>query len=68
MHTPAEKTFVTVSNALELSTRVIRNVAGGVIADKLQNEVINNTTVARLCASVMTKKFGSYLMLNANKQ
>lgn len=61
MHTNADKTFVTVSNAMELSLRVIKKIAGSQVADKLHNEAVTTPTINQLVASVMRKKFGVYL-------
>lgn len=61
MHTNADKTFVTVSNAMELSLRVIKQIAGNQVADKLHNEAVTTNTINQLVASVFRKKFGAYL-------
>ena len=61
MHTNADKTFVTIANGMELALRVIKDVAGNQVADKLHNEVVTTNTINHLVASVFRKKFGMYL-------
>lgn len=56
----SEKTVMTLSNAIALSTELIREVAGTEVSDTLNGNVLSRTMVDDIVASNINRHFATY--------